>query len=201
VSAPRRILANVGCGAPEPGRLPAFFDSWQQLRVDIDPAVQPDLLADITDLSQLHDASVDAIWASHCLEHLYAHQVPLALGEFRRVLREDGFACVIVPDLQHVARYVAEDQLHEPLYHSPAGPITPHDIFFGFGTAIAAGQTSMSHRCGFTPTLLQQCFRHAPFGELMLRRRPAQFELVAVARAVPAKGDAERLALMAALEL
>jgi len=56
-----------------------------------------DILADLTDLSPIESGSVDAIWASHCIEHLYQHQVPVALTEFRRVLRDDGFVCVWCP--------------------------------------------------------------------------------------------------------
>jgi SAM-dependent methyltransferase len=203
VSSPRpeRVLVNVGCGPRHSSTLPAYFDNWQQLRVDVDASVEPDILADLTDLSPIPDGSADAVWAAHCIEHLYEHQVTIALAEFRRVLREDGFVCVIVPDLQEVARYVVTDRLHEPLYHSPAGPVTPHDIFFGFGAAIASGRTSMAHRCGFTPGMLQRCFQQLPFGEVVLRRRSADLELAAVARVTPAKNDAERAALMSALEL
>lgn len=196
-----RVLINVGCGPRNSSSLPAYFDSWRQLRVDLDPAVEPDILADLTDLSPIPDGSVDAVWASHCIEHLYEHQVSLALSEFRRVLNDDGFVCVLVPDLQAVAQYVAEDQLHDPLYQSPAGPITPHDIFFGYGVAIANGRTAMAHRCGFTPSSLRRSFQQQPFGELVVRRRLAVFELAAVARVTPAQDDAERAALMAALEL
>jgi SAM-dependent methyltransferase len=196
-----RVLVNVGCGARNSSSLPRYFDTWQQLRVDVDPSVQPDILADLTDLSPIPDASADAVWAAHCIEHLYAHQVKLALSEFRRVLREDGFVCVIVPDLQIVAQYVAADRLHEALYDSPAGPVTPHDIVFGFGAAIAGGRISMAHRCGFTPSMLQRCFNELPYGEVLLRRRSADLELVAVARAIPAKDESDRAALMAALEL
>jgi SAM-dependent methyltransferase len=196
-----RVLVNVGCGPPEAGNLPAYFKTWRQLRVDNDATVRPDLLADQTDLAAIPDGSVDAVWAAHCVEHLYAHQVPLALKEFRRVVRIDGFVCVIVPDLQSVAQYIATDRMHEPLYFSPAGPITPHDIVFGFGPAVAHGRRSMVHRCGFTPGMLQQCFQRLQFGEVVLRRRSAQFELAALARAAPAKDEAERAALLAALEL
>jgi len=195
-----RVLVNVGCG-PRGSRLPAYFNGWRQLRVDIDATVEPDIVADLTDLSAIPDRSADAVWAAHCIEHLYEHQVRLALAEFRRVLRDDGFVCVIVPDLQTVAQYIASDRLHEPLYQSQAGPVTPHDIVFGYGAGIARGRTSMAHRCGFTPGVLQRCFQRLPFGEVLLRRRSTQFELAAVARALPAKDDAERTALMAALEL
>ena len=108
---------------------------------------------------------------------------------------------MIVPDLQAVAQYFVADQSHQPLYQSPAGPVTPHDIVYGFGAAIAGGRTSMAHRCGFTPTMLQRCFSELTFGEVLLRRRSAELELVAVARATPAKDDAERAALMSALGL
>ena len=196
-----RVLLNVGCGPRNASTLPSYFDGWRQLRVDVDASVGPDIIADLTDLSSIPDGSADAVWAAHCVEHLYGHQVSVALAEFRRVLRDDGFVCVIVPDLQAVAQYVVDDRMHEPLYHSPAGPVTPHDIFFGFGAAIASGHTSMAHRCGFTPGSLQRCFQHQNFGELLVRRRIADFELAAVARATVAKDDEERAALMAALEL
>ena len=196
-----RVLLNVGCGALEASTVPAYFENWRQLRVDVDATVKPDIVADLTDLSSIADRSADAIWAAHCIEHLYEHEVRVALGEFRRVLRDDGFVCVIVPDLQIIARYVAEDRLHEPLYQSAAGSVTPHDILFGFGPAIASGRTSMAHRCGFTPGMLQRCFQQQPFAELLVRRRSADFELAALARVTPAPSDAERTALMSALGL
>jgi SAM-dependent methyltransferase len=195
------ILLNVGSGPIGGGNVPAHFKGWGQVRVDVDAAVQPDIVADLTDLSQIADGSVDAVWAAHCVEHLYAHEVRLALAEFRRVLRDDGFLCVIVPDLQTVASYLVADRLHQPLYQSAAGPVTPHDMIFGFGPAIASGRGAMGHRCGFTPGMLQRCFQQVPFGEVLLRRRSTQLELAAVARATPAKDDAERSALMSALEL
>ncbi|MGO9990991.1 MAG: class I SAM-dependent methyltransferase [Steroidobacteraceae bacterium] len=203
MSLPRseRVVVNVGCGPFNANDLPDYFDGWKKLRVDVDRAVQPDIIADLTDLSPIADGAADAVWASHCIEHLYEYQVPIALAEFRRVLSDDGFACIIVPDLQTVANYVAADRLHETLYDSPAGPVTPHDILFGFGAAIAGGRPSMAHRCGFTPTMLQRAFSRLPFGEVLLRRRTEKLELVAVARVTPATNNEERQALINALGL
>jgi predicted SAM-dependent methyltransferase len=124
-------------------------------------------------LSPIADGSADAVWAAHCVEHLYEHQVRLALAEFRRVLRDDGFVCVIVPDLQLVAQYVAEDQAARAPLSFPGRARYPARHFFGFGAAIANGRTSMAHRCGFTPGSLQRCFQQQPFGELLVRRRTA----------------------------
>lgn len=195
------MVLNVGCGPRGTSSLPAHFAGWKEVRVDVDAEVQPDLIADLTDLSEIADGIADAVWGAHCIEHLYHHEVPLALKEFRRVLRGDGFVCVIVPDLQVVAQFVAADKLHEAIYQSPAGPITAHDVFFGFGAAIANGQTAMAHHCGFTPAALQRAFEGLSFGEVVLRRRSAELELAAVARVLAATDDAERAALMAALEL
>ena len=47
----------------------------------------------------------------------------MALGEFFRVLKPGGFVLISVPDIQQIARHVAQGNLDEPLYVSPAGPI------------------------------------------------------------------------------
>jgi methyltransferase family protein len=195
-------VVNAGCGPLGGARLPAMFDTWQQLRVDLDPAVQPDIVASVTDLSAIPTGSANAVWSAHCIEHLYAHEVSRALGEFHRVIADDGFACVIVPDLQAIASYIAADKLHEAIYNSAAGPISAHDMVYGFGAAIAQGRVGMAHRCGFTPSLLLQRMKEIPFGEIVVRRRPSALELVALVQKKVVDWNAEkRTALLAALEL
>jgi len=197
----RRVLLNAGCGEPDNTRLPRFLQKWKQIRVDIDPDLKPDLVADITDLSAIPDGTADGVWASHCIEHLFAYQVPKALAEFRRVLRDTGFACIIVPDLQAIAHWIATDRLQETIYESLAGPVTAHDMVWGFGRAIALGKTAMAHRCGFTPTLFLQHLKDAGFAEIVLRRRRNRLELAALALRRPSGGAEGRGALMTALGL
>jgi SAM-dependent methyltransferase len=193
------LLVNVGCGPVGSGHLPAMFDGWQHLRVDVDPQAAPDVIADIVDLSAISSESVDAVWAAHCVEHLYPHQVRPALAEFHRILNPNGFACIIVPDLQTIARYIVEDRLHEVIYRSPAGPVTAHDILFGFGPAVAAGRWRMAHHCGFTPTLMLQRLGEISFGETVLQRRP-NLELAAIVCRRPFTTAAERDALLTRLK-
>lgn len=195
-----RLLVNLGSGRKDSAWLPAMFADWRELRVDADPKAAPDLLADITDLSAIETGSIDAVWSAHCLEHLYLHQVAGAIGEMHRILAEDGFMCLIVPDLQVLAEYIVSDKLHEVVYQSAAGPVTAHDIIFGYGPYIAQGHSGMAHRCGFTPGLLIRELQKSPFAEILLRRRP-NHELAAVARKRPAPSEAEREALLEALEL
>jgi predicted SAM-dependent methyltransferase len=195
-----RLLVNLGAGPRESAWVPPFFAGWRQLRVDLDPSVAPDLLADVTDLSAIETGSADAVWSSHCLEHLFAHQVGQAIAEAFRVLKDDGFLCLVVPDLQSIAEYLAADKLHEVVYESPAGPVTAHDIIYGFAPYIAQGMHRMGHRCGFTPALLLNRLQEVPFAEIVMRRRAGQ-ELAAIARKRAPSSDAERDAFMAALEL
>ena len=59
---------------------PAFnTDDWKEVRADINKDVNPDIIASMTDMSSIDDNSYDAIYSSHNIEHLYAHEVPLAL--------------------------------------------------------------------------------------------------------------------------
>ena len=168
-----RTVLHVGCGMADPRKLPtAFFapDAWREVRLDIDPGVAPDIVASITDMATVDSGSVDAVWSAHNLEHLFAHEVPLALAEFRRVLRLGGFALVTMPDLQRAAELVAQDRLDEPAYLSPAGPIAPLDMLFGHGAAIAAGNHFMAHRTGFTARTLEGALRRAGFGMVRVVR-------------------------------
>jgi len=194
------LLVNLGCGPKGSAQLPAMFGDWRELRVDIDAQVAPDILADVTDLSAIATGSVDAVWSAHCLEHLFLYQVGKAITEVYRILSDDGFLCVIVPDLLALGEYIANDRLHEVVYESPAGSVIAHDILFGFGPHLALGRSKMAHNCGLTPTLLLQKLREAPFAQIVLRRR-ANYELAGVACKRAPADEAEREALLAALEL
>lgn len=179
-----KVFLHVGCGgARKENTTPGFAGpEWKELRLDIDPAAQTDFICSITDMKAVASESVDALYSSHNIEHLYAHEVPLALNEFLRVLRPDGFAVITCPDLRSVAALIAADQLTETAYVSPAGPIAPLDIVYGHRPSLAAGNKFMSHRCGFTKkvlgaTLLQIGFRHAA----MIDRGAPHFDLWALA--------------------
>ncbi len=151
-----QTFLHVGCGPKHKDRTTRAFasDDWQEVRFDIDPSVEPDIVGNIIDMSNVPDASYDAVFSSHNIEHLNAFEVPKALKEFHRVLKDDGFLVVTCPDLQAVCSLVAEGKLLEPAYTSPAGPISPIDIIYGHRPSLAAGNMFMAHRCGFTQKVL-----------------------------------------------
>ncbi|MBB1073353.1 methyltransferase domain-containing protein [Rhodoferax sp. 4810] len=180
-------LLHVGCGKQNrTATLPLFMSNeWLEIRCDIDPDVKPDVLASMTDLRVLNNQSVDAVFSRHNLEHLYAHEVSIALKEFWRVLTPTGFVIIICPDLQSVCAQVAAGQLTTPLYHAPVGVITALDILYGLGSSIAAGNQFMAHRTGFTRDTLITALKTAGFGRVAVVARAAEFDLWAIATKAP----------------
>ncbi len=81
-----KTFLHVGCGPKHKNQTTRGFNTpdWTELRLDIDASVAPDIIGTMTDMSAVADASVDAIFSSHNIEHLYPHEVPVALAEFLR---------------------------------------------------------------------------------------------------------------------
>jgi Methyltransferase domain len=169
---PKRVLS-AGSGPASARQLhPAFrADYWQEVRFDIDPHVKPDIVGSITDMSKLiQSQSFESVWSSHSLEHLYAHEVPGALGEFRRILKASGFALITSPDIESIASMILEYGLDHVAYTSPKGPITPHDMLFGHSASIQRGCIFMAHNTGFTCGSLGQHLLDAGFPVVLAKR-------------------------------
>jgi hypothetical protein len=177
-----KTFLHVGCGHKRKDHTTTGFADWNELRFDIDESVQPDLVGTMTDMSSVLSESVDAVFSSHNIEHLYPHEVPVALSEFLRVLKPDGFAVITCPDLQAVCALVAEDKLTEPAYTSPAGPIAPLDILYGHRPPMQRGNLFMAHRCGFTGKVLSGTLQASGFkGVASMKRGAPYFDLWALA--------------------
>jgi ubiquinone/menaquinone biosynthesis C-methylase UbiE len=133
-------------------------------------------------MSPVQDKSVDAVFSSHNIEHLYPHEVPVALHEFHRVLKDDGFLLITCPDLQEVCRLIGEGKLTDSIYQSPAGPIAPLDILYGHRPSMARGNLFMAHKSGFILKVLLGTLRAAGFSSVAGYRRPhPSFDLWAIA--------------------
>ena len=182
-----KSFLHVGCGPKRKERTTKALSSpeWREVRFDIDESVQPDLVGTMTNMSSVSSESVDAVFSSHNIEHLYPHEVPLALAEFFRVLKSDGIAVITCPDLKAVCALIAQDKLTEAAYTSPAGPIAPIDILYGLRSSMAQGNLYMAHRCGFTQKVLSATIEASGFKSVAtISRGHPYFDLWAVASKV-----------------
>jgi SAM-dependent methyltransferase len=178
----RRVL-NVG-GHSKSISIPPHYAGWDHLLLDIDPAVQPDVLCDARKLSQLESEQFDAVYCSHNLEHYHKHDAARVLRGFVHVLKPDGFAQIRVPDLHSVfQKFVADDMdLEDDLYVSPAGPITVRDVIYGWGKKIEqSGEDFFAHKTGFTATTLRAELKSAGFSRIVTVEDERRFEIAALA--------------------
>jgi predicted SAM-dependent methyltransferase len=161
----------VGCG---PVHTVNFFhrlitkafdnDDWKEIRLDIDENVNPDIVGTLTDMKLVKTGSMDAVHSSYNIDHIYSHEVPIALKEFHRVLNDDGIVFIRCPDIQSVCEAVVQDKLLEPFYETAEGDkIYPIDILFGNRYEIASGNEYMTKKCGFTYSVLDKMFAEAGF--------------------------------------
>ena len=96
-----KSFLHVGCGHKNKKDLKGFNDQdWEEIRFDIDQKLNPDIVGTLTDMSSISAHAVDAVYSSHNIEHLFPHEVVIALKEFHRVLKDDGIAVITCPDLQ-----------------------------------------------------------------------------------------------------
>jgi predicted SAM-dependent methyltransferase len=152
----------------------------KEVRFDIDPGVQPDVVGSVLELEKSFEPqSFDMIWSSHVLEHLYAHDVFPTLRQFHRILKDDGFALLMTPDLEAVAHFIVEQGIAAVAYQSPAGPIRPLDMLYGHSRAIEEGHMHMAHRTGFTAERLGNLLLMAGFPTISVATE--NFEVCALA--------------------
>lgn len=162
VSGPRSVLI-VGSGADS---MPQWEKSgYAVTRLDIEPRTNPDVLASMTDMGPIGPFGV--VFCSHALEHLYPHEVPVALSEFRRVLCPRGVAVVIVPDLEGVP--ATDDVL-------PGIGVSGLHMYYGDASQIAEFP-HMAHHCGFVESTLKGAMQAAGFEVRAVR---GQYNLIGI---------------------
>lgn len=100
--------------------------------------------------------SVEAIFSSHVLEHLFMDEVERLIHEMYRVLKPGGVCRVVVPDLEKiVALYDPDD---------------PRDFLEGIFEISKRGAVKNQHHCGFTGRFLIRLFSEANFSQCAIEQ-------------------------------
>jgi predicted SAM-dependent methyltransferase len=145
----KNIVYNVGAGGLSVADQTDLFngDYWQEYMVDV-AECKPDIVSNIVGLEGISDESADCVWASHVVEHVHWHELPLVFNSILRVLKPSGFAFIMVPDLEFIVDNIKNDLLGV-IYQSPAGPVSALDMIYGHRFQIESNPY-MQHKTGFT---------------------------------------------------
>ena len=170
---------HIGCGRKRKHQtVAALADAaWDEVTLDIDANVEPDIVDKLPELSKVGSDTFDAAYSAHNIEHLYPHEVPLALKAMRRVINPDGFVILTCPDLQTVGERLSVGDIETPIYTSRSGPVSPLDMLYGFRPAMKGGNLYMAHHTGFTLKSLANACGQAGFAQFFGFRRPNRHDL------------------------
>jgi len=176
-----KTVLHMGISSAVPERLHASFskDQWQPVRMDNDVRVKPDITGTLADMKAVKTGSMDAIWCHHLLQRFFLHDVEQGLRECYRVLKENGFLLMALPDGQTAGAYLANNKPADPVYQSGAGPISALDMLYGYGPALRDGKLHLAHRSAFTADMLGLMLRDSGFTNIRLERKKTEIQAVA----------------------
>jgi hypothetical protein len=184
-----RVL-NVG-GNTKAIPLPARYEGWEHVLLDIAPGPDVDIVCDARDIGKMAsqmdiEELFDVVLCSHNLEHYYAHDVVPVLVGFRRTLAlTTGEVHIVVPNIGQLIVEMVEHKidLDDVLYMSPAGDITPLDVLYGWGKEIEeSGNPFFAHKTGFTARRLHRVLEAAGFRDVKVIANLATLELEGTGR-------------------
>ena len=137
-----KVVIDLGAGEAQ-----YHIQEGTPIRVDMDPASNPDVLADARFLP-FKDEFADMTYASHLLEHFSFRETINVLNEWVRVTKVDGKLVIVVPNLKWASNNILHNTQNQAdaersmfMYHSAQkGNLKEaHDDF---------------HKAGFTPESL-----------------------------------------------
>ena len=189
-----RVL-NVGGGGSK--QVPSIFKGWDQDLLDIDANVKPDICCDAKNMRTMKAGQYDAVFCSHNLEHFYKHEVPVVLAGFIHVLKKDGFANIAVPDMNSLFECIVDGNrdIDDTWYQSGGGPISFHDVIYGWGKQVAGGNAYYAHKTGFTQKSLGRALTKSGFAKVMTTADGGGNLLAFAFKSKPTRAKLQRLGL------
>ncbi len=145
-----KTVLHVGCGEnKDTGVLNPFFKDYREIRLDINKDVNPDIVADVCDLSSIKSESHDAIYTYHNLEHVHNYKIPGVLQSFNRILKNQGILYIGVPNIYMSIYDLMCGTLEEEIFSTDRGPVNTLSLLYGFDPAIKNNEYQL-HKTAFT---------------------------------------------------
>lgn len=142
----QKVMLNIGCGTSHISKTNPYFRDWKEVRADL-YRDDVDMKCDLVKMDHIGDGSFDCVWASHVVEHQYWHELPIVFENIMRVLKDDGFAIVKVPDIGAVADRI-KDGLLDPIPQLYG--LAPIDFLYGMRMRVEADPLGEIHKTCFT---------------------------------------------------
>lgn len=164
-----KTVLSVGGGSKNV-KLPHVYEGWEVKILDINPAVKPDVCMDARELKNWKGEKFDSVYCSHNLEHFRHHEVLDVLDGMFHVLKDDGYALIIVPDIYNAMKKVieADGDLDTVMYEVRRGIVTLRDMLWGHaGSVRAGGNDWMIHKTGFSERILAHAVYDAGFKHIV----------------------------------
>ena len=147
-----KTFLNIGCGETHISKTHPYFHDWKEVRADL-YRDDVDIQCDLVNMSQIEDKSFDCVWASHVVEHQYWHEMPAVFNNLMRIIKDDGFVIVKVPDIGAIADKI-KDGLLEPMPNMYG--LAPIDFLYGGRHRVEVHPLGEVHKMGFTMKSMSQ---------------------------------------------
>jgi len=146
-----QIVLDLGCGDGK-----YWIGEGPKIRIDSDPAVQPDILCDIRNLP-LENCYADIAVASHVLEHFSFRETISVLKEWLRVLKVGGKLRIVVPNMKWASKKIIEE--------SHTGDDMERAMYFYHSAQVGTLKQAQNdfHKAGFTTSSLKSVFDKMDF--------------------------------------
>lgn len=150
---------------------PSFqTDTWKKVTLHSNPKLNPDIVANIFDLSSIPDNSYDAVTTNGDLEYVAPHQLPKVLAEFKRIVKIGGLVLIGVADAQKLGEYINKLKDNTVVMRVPSvGNLTAHDLLYGHADTLAKG-IDVLPRVGYTSKRLGEALKAQGFGTIRIKR-------------------------------
>lgn len=121
------LKLHLGCGNRY---VPSF------VHIDLNDHPHIDYMHDVSNLTMFGDNTVDLIYACHVLEHFKRYEIENVLGEWYRVLKNQGVLRLAVPDFEAIVevyhRYKDIEIIMGLLYGGQDDDYNFHHVVFDF---------------------------------------------------------------------